>query len=352
LSDRRAEPGVATLLRLLSAAPDPILRAAARLALAEPAAVSITSTAPHAGAPADPGPLGTLRSSTGWPAVLDPGETRASTLERQGIRLLRSLVTPSDGRGRGFVVVSISRAGQRRTAAFWCDVIQGILDVVGEVEPDSIEAGRLVEDFVHQAGANAVADAPELALGLLGGCSSLSGPGMPGAVRDWLDGTLGPGFQAPAMPGILPGCETLTLPDAELPRWADQVLDACPGWEDDSALTWELAREIQLREGRSAAEPGRDAGAYRYLFEHLLIHHLERYRRMLMWMAWLWQSSGKTQLARSAFGLACQLADEQYAVPSHPFTTALTTRSLQAALARLRSGEDPGPGRRHPPPSP
>jgi hypothetical protein len=50
--------------------------------------------------------------------------------------------------------------------------------------------------------------------------------------------------------------------------------------------------------------------------------------------------------------LASQLADEQYAVPSHPFTAALTTRSLEAARARLRSGEGPERGRRPSPPSP
>jgi len=354
LSDRRSEPGVATLLRLLSAAPDPNLRAAARLALGEPGAAAIARNRPDASGPTDPeaGPPGALGSSAGWPAVLDARQTRASGLKRRGIRLVRSLVTPSDGRGRGFVVVSISQAGQRRTASFWCDVMEGILDVVGEVEPDAHTAGRLLEDFVHQAGADAVAEDPELALGLLGGCSRLSGPGIPGAVRDWLDGTLGPGFRAPALPGIIPGWEDLTIPDAELPRCADRVLDACPSWEDDSVLTFELAREIQLREGRSAADPGRDAGAYRFLFEHLLVHRLERYRRMLMWMAWLWQSAGKAELSRSAFVLASQLADEQYAVPSHPFTAALTTRSLEAARARLRSGEGPERGRRPSPPRP
>ena len=41
-----------------------------------------------------------------------------------------------------------------------------------------------------------------------------------------------------------------------------------------------------------------------------------------------------------------------YAVPSHPFTAALTTRSLEAARARLRSGEGPRRGPRHPLPSP
>ncbi len=113
------------------------------------------------------------------------------------------------------------------------------------------------------------------------------------------------------------------------------VLDACPSWLDPSPLTFELAEEIWLREGRTAADPDRDAGAYRFLFEHRLIHRLELYRRMLLWMAWLWKFSGEVELSRSALALACQLSDEQYAVPSHPFTVELTTRSLEAAQARL-----------------
>jgi hypothetical protein len=343
LSRRRAEPGVGTFLRLLSAAPDPMLRAAARQALDEPGTASIAGTGLVAAAPRvpDPGPQVPFGGSAELPALVDPEGSLASSLKRRGIRLVRSLVTPIDGRGRGSVVVSISQAGQRRTAAFWCDVIDGILDVVGEVEPDSPAAGRLVDEIRQQVGAESAVDAPELALGLLGGSVSLSGPAIPGTVSEWLDGTLGPGFQAPALPAILPDWEAATLTDAELPRCAEEVLDACPCWEDDSPLTRELAREIQLREGRSAADPGRDAGAYRFLFEHLLVHRLERYRRMLMWMAWLWQTTSRTELAYGAFVLASQLADDQYAVPSHPFTAALTTRSLEAARARLRTAEDP-----------
>ena len=67
---------------------------------------------------------------------------------------------------------------------------------------------------------------------------------------------------------------------------------APPGWIS-SPLTFELAEEIWLREGRTAADPDRDAGAYRFLFEHRLIHCLELYQRMLLWMAWLWKFSGR-----------------------------------------------------------
>jgi hypothetical protein len=83
------------------------------------------------------------------------------------------------------------------------------------------------------------------------------------------------------------------------------------------------------------------AGAYRFLFEHRLIHRLELYGRMLLWMAWLWGFSDQADLSRTALTLACQLTDEQFAVPSHPFTLELTTRSLKAAQGRLGSANDP-----------
>jgi hypothetical protein len=75
----------------------------------------------------------------------------------------------------------------------------------------------------------------------------------------------------------------------------------------------------------------RDAGAYRFLFEHRLLGQLERYQRMLLWSAWLWRASGEAELARSAVALAWQLSDAQHVVPGHPFAVALTTRSLAAA---------------------
>ena len=58
-----------------------------------------------------------------------------------------------------------------------------------------------------------------------------------------------------------------------------------------------------------------------------------------------WLGSGSSrdelELSRSALALACQLSDEQYAVPSHPFTVELTTRSLKAAQRLLRTAADP-----------
>jgi len=256
-------------------------------------------------------------------------------------RLERSIVTPVDGRGLGSIVVSVNHNEQRRTAAFLCDVRTGIRDVVGEVEPESPWAGGLVDALSGAPDSPCARDVHELALGLLAGSLMLCGPAVPGPVRDWLAETLGPEFQPAAFPATIPGLDSGSIQSSEMPEHAAAVLDACPSWLDTSPLVFELAEEIWLREGRRAADPDRDAGVYRFLFEHRFIHRLDLYRLMLWWMAWLWRSSNEMELSRSALALASQLEDEQYAVPSHPFTVLLTTRSLKAAQARLASGADP-----------
>jgi hypothetical protein len=62
---------------------------------------------------------------------------------------------------------------------------------------------------------------------------------------------------------------------------------------------------------------------------------------MLLWMAWFWTCSGHFDLAESARILAWQLADEQFAVPSHPFAAGLMARSLDMAQERLETDTDP-----------
>ncbi len=259
---------------------------------------------------------------------------------RLGCKLVGCLVTPVNAQGWGSIAVSASQGGQRRTAAFLCDVRHGIRDVVGDVEPESPGAGRLIDELSEQVAELCARNVPELAVGLLAGCLTLGGVEVPARVRDWLAGILGPDFQPSDFPASIPGLATPSISGEEMPMRAWAVLDACPTWLDTSPLTCELAREIFLREGRVAADPDRDAGAYRYLFEHRLIHRLEMYRRMLLWMAWFWWYAGEVELAESAQALALQLSDEQYAVPSHPFTTALTTRSLEAAQAGLCASSD------------
>lgn len=303
-------PGVGDLLRLLLSFDDPDRRSAA---IQEP--VSPTGAA-------------------GLPAIRTGPEGHAPALDelRRSTRITRSLVTALDGDGRGTIILSAFDRGSRHTAAFQCDVRRGILDVVGEVEQEHPSAGRMIDEWISQAdGVDHATDVPELAIRLLEGCWLLCSPDAPDEVRAWLDATLGSADLPAGLAATLPGPSLPPIPDRELIVWADRILDACPTWLDRSALTFELAEEIALREGCATPDPIRDAGAYRYLFEHLLIDRLELYSRMLLWMAWFWHALGRPDLSRPAFVLAAQLTDEQYAVPSHPFTVALTTRSLLGA---------------------
>ena len=338
LSGLGSRAGVEMLLRLLSSARDPATRAAARSALErmdgdarEPLRLAQTAR------------LELDREARIGLSHADDARALLVPLRAQGSGpgLTRCLVTPVDGRGRGSIVVSVNQRDQRRTAAFLCDVRLGICDVVGEVEPESPGAGGLIEALNQQSEGECARDIPELALGLLAGSLMLCGSAVPTRVRDWLLGTIGPGFQPSSLSATIPGLDPSSLAQAEMPARAVAVLDACPSWLDSSPLTFQLAEEIWLRERRTAADPFRDSGAYRFLFEHRLIHCLELYQRMLLWMAWLWRFLDELELSQSALALGCQLSDEQYAVPSHPFTVELTTRSLEAAQRLLRTAADP-----------
>jgi hypothetical protein len=344
LAGYSSNTGVHTLLRLLSTARDPDTRQAARRFVPEPFNDRPASLGYSGSACRFSGPNSRVAAIALVPSYATShrrdGAARAS--EPWRTRVIDALVTPVNGQGRGFVVISTRVAGQRRTAAFCCDVSRGIVEVAGDIEPEADSAGTLLDEFRQAYGGARGSDVEELALGLLSGSLMLSGPGVPAVVRDWLDGMLGSEFEPRPLPAVFPGLEIEPLPADEVLRRANDVLDACPSWLDGSSLTFELAEEISLRERRAEALPERDAGAYRYLFEHLLIHRLELYRRMLFWMAWLWHRSSHIELARSAFVLASELSDEQYSVPSHPFTVALTTRSLEAAQARLRTAAGQG----------
>jgi hypothetical protein len=340
LSRQGPRPGALALLRLLSTARDPATRGAALAAIPCEAGernVATTSRGPAVS-------VGRLDRAGRGIAQFGGDQQQANattTPASPGPWPLSCLVAPVDGRGRSSIVVSVHRMAQRRTAAFLCDLQKGICDVIGEVERGLALPGSLIEEVNDQTGAGCVRNVPELALGLLAGSLMLCGTSVPLAVRDWLDGTLGPAFRPAGLPTKIPGLDVSSILAEEMPGRVSALLDACPSWLDGSVLTFELAEEIRLREGRLAADPDRDAGAYRFLFEHRLIQRLELYGRMLLWMAWLWRFSEQADLSRTALSLACQLTDEQFAVPSHPFTVELTTRSLKAAQGRLGTPNDP-----------
>jgi hypothetical protein len=347
LAAYRERPGIRDLLRLLGSARDPAVRAAAVLAMPHddpPAAIN--------GPPNGNGVGGVLAVLSEAPASLPAIQAYhrerhlPSEWDHPATRIVRSLVTAIDGDGRGTIVLSARDGGYWRTAAFRCDVRRGILDAVGEVEREHPAAGHLMDEWIERAGGDHAVDVPELAVRLLAGSLLLGDQYVPARVRAWLDATIGLEMESlpSGLPATFPGPEIEAIPEDEMFARAYQVLGACPGWLDRSALTLEMAEEITLREGDSGPDPVRDAGAYRYLFEHRLIGRLDIFARMLLWMGWVWHASGRVELSRSAFALAAQLADEQHAVPSHPFTVALSTLSLRAAQGKQLEASPPEAG--------
>lgn len=311
--------GLTRLLHLLGASRDPQTRAAVRRALG-------TERAPDLG------------------FEDGPGRGLATTDDAGRPRLVRSTVTGVDGEGVGAIVVSTVRAGRSTSAAFLCDVRRGIRDALGVVGEGSEMEGERFDPFPELAAGPTAEDVPDLALGLLAGSLMISGRSTPPKARDWLDQTLGAGFHSGAFLAARAEWALAPISSAVLAERSWSVLEACPSWVDRSPLTFDLAEEITLRDGRAAADPLRDAGAYRFLFERRLIQRLELYQRMLLWMAFFWDAVGESDLSLSAGVLAGQLADEQYAVPAHPFAVALTTRSLHEAQRLLGTPADPRRG--------
>jgi hypothetical protein len=339
-------PNLDEFFRVLSYAHDPSTRTAALAALdgaagdrddARQAAAWTMIAADHP----DPEVVGRARR---WLDARPRGAARPTRGDLPAPRLLHSLVTAIDGRGQATIALTAAEGTILTSAAFLCDVRSGVAEVFGQTAPDSQAAGAFVDELDEQAGRESVRDAPALAGGLLRGCLLLCGPGTSPALRYWLEKTLGAGASAHPFPIPFPDWNPATLVPEEMAGRTRLVLDSCPSWIDRSALTHDIAEEILLREGDSPPDPRRDAGAYRYVFEHHFRGQLELYRRMLYWMASFWQASGDHELGRSALALATQLSDEQHAVAGHPFTVALTTRSLAAAQANLRAGNDPRRG--------
>jgi hypothetical protein len=255
-------------------------------------------------------------------------------------RMMRSVVSAIDGRGRGTVVLGALRGRDHVTAVFACDVASGIHDVFGDVARSPIAATSAFDELATNLGPDLVENDHPLALGMLAASLTLCGPDTAPALRYWLEATAGKELRPQPFPAGPPDWNPSSVPFEEIPGRVQDVLDACPSWRDASPLTFEMAEEILLRERSATVDPRRDAGAFRFLFEHQLKTQLERYRRMLLWMAGLWRSADDEELARSALTLAWQLADAQHVVPGHPFAVALMTRSLTAAQDALGRGVD------------
>ena len=337
-------PGLIEFLRLLCYSHDPTTQTAALDALG-----SLAGRDPHlvaawtAIASDPPGPEAASRAGR-WLGGGGLALTSSRTIDLPTPRLTRSMVTALDGQGRGVVALSTESGGTHMAAAFLCDVQQGVREAIGQVSRDRAVVDAVFGEVAGQPDRDCIEGVSDLALDLLAGGLLLCGPKTSPALRYWLERTVGPRFRPRPVPVPFPGWDPSSVPFDETPECARTVLAACPTWLDTSRLTYDLAEEIFLREGESAPDPRRDTGAYRYMFEHRLVGQFELYRRMLSWMASFWEAAGDPRRGMSALALAWQLSDPQHVVPAHPFTVALTTRSLAAAQANLRNGIDPRRG--------
>jgi hypothetical protein len=255
-------------------------------------------------------------------------------------RCAGSLITSLDGEGRGYVVLVAERGDKRCAAAFLCDVRDGIREVRGCEGLSFESAQRFIAEMANVPDRDVAEGAHEVAIGLLSGSLLLNGPSPPPALRYWLERTVGPLFPAQRLTSLITEPDQAPIVTAEVARGAHAVLDSCPWWLDDSDLTYQLAAELLMRNGDLAPDPERDAGAYRFLFDHRLRDRLELDRRILLWMGAFWRALSEHDLADASLRLARELDDTQHAVPGHPFLQALATRSLALAQANLRAGVD------------
>ena len=336
-------PGLVQFLRLLAFAHDPTTRGAALDALSGRADLDDEHRLAWAEIAHDhPDPKVQERAIRLLGEGARPSIAEAlDRPERASPRGVRSLVTALDGAGQGSIVIGAVDRGRFVVVTFLCDVWRGVVDVVGQDDDDASLVDTVFEEFEATADRDFVAGSTSLAEGLLAGSLLACGPETNPVVRYWVERSVGPSFRPRPFSGLVRDDDLANHALEPMDEAARIILDACPDWVDGSDLTYEIAEEVALRSNEGPPDPKRDAGAYRYLFEHRLVDRLEHYRRMLLWMASFWEASGESVLARSSLALAWQLADPQHAVPSHPFTIALTTRSLAAAQADIRSGHDP-----------
>ena len=239
---------------------------------------------------------------------------------------LGSLVTAIDGNGRGLIALAMSDHRGRFAAAFLCDVIDGILGATEDLGDDPL---AFLAELAERPERESLLNHDPLAFGLLAGCLGLNDPTP--HVRKTIERLAGPDFQGKPFlaPGFDEGGDGLIVDD----DYVRELLDGCPNWIDDSPLVDRLAKEIFLRERSTIPDPERDAGAYRFFFEHRLADRLERFARMFVWTAAFWRAGGADAgQVRNALTLANRLIDPQHAVPGHPFAVEWTTRALSRAL--------------------
>jgi len=342
LADQPVGPGLIEFLRLLALCPEPTTSRSALDALAgrldhDPGAS--VALAYIAAKHRDPMMAARIASLVPDRARSILRETTPDLIPRP--RLVACRLSGLDSRGRGMIGLASEEGDHQTAASFYCSLRDGILDVVGLVPTDPREIEAFLREATEPAGHTIDPEDHARVLDLLASALTRCGPATTPALWFWIERTAGPAFRPSTFEADSPGDQAAeALPLSDLARRARDVLDALPGWVDESDATYEIAEELLLREGGSEPDPIRDSGALRYLFETQLRHRVDLDRRMLGWMTVYWRASGAEDLARSAAVLVSPVADAQNNVPGHPYFIELAMRSLASAQNDLRWGVD------------
>jgi hypothetical protein len=334
--------GVVALLQALVWGYDPDVRASALTALSrhDSAKASVTSAwLDLASGHPDAGVVRAARQALARLPVV-PGRLALAPALRQTCRPVRGLVTAIDGSGRSLVGLLSQGGAYWVGAVFECDVECGVREVGGVESPERSGALEYLEGRVLAVPRDVSDGRPELAVALLRAALTRTGTGAPPALGYWLERACGRGLTPAPLNSRLNMAPVDDDGTAEVAERAGELLDALPDWWEDDHLTDELAREAVLR----GADPGRDVGAIRILFERRLALRLDRYRRMLTWMGIYWYASGEPGFSQLALEFARQLDDPQNAVPRHPWIAEYARRSLRRAAGRIPNvtGRVPG----------
>ena len=143
-----------------------------------------------------------------------------------------------------------SVAPPRSSAICW----SGITDAVGRSRTSRPRPGDWSTRSRAGRRSTRCEDPPELALGLLAGCLMLNEPPVASRGGRLARGDARPGLPAPPFPGPRRRVRHRAEETGLLALASGELLDACPSWLDGSPLTFELAEEIFLREGRVTAD--------------------------------------------------------------------------------------------------
>jgi len=247
LAEAGQGPGIIEFLRLLAYSDEPGSRVAALHALeaAEPSAeisaawTDIAARHPDAGVRRRVSAHLAKHSEL---AVASSDRDTGASLKR----VQRSFVTAVGGDGRATIGISsaLAEGAGRATAVFVCDVVEGVVEVHGNIVEKSARDTEF-EAILGGVTDEMLVDEPRLALALLAGCLTLSNPATSPALRYWVEATAGPELKPIPFRAEFPGWDPAErLKDQDIDGVHAEVLYGTLGMRLFRVTDAELQRAI------------------------------------------------------------------------------------------------------------